>query len=143
MENLRNYFSKRQEILLAYLFGSEATKRKHKLSDFDIAIYSDPNQMRELNTKEPYGYQVAVLSDLIGLLKRNDIDLVILNRATPLLSYEVVRRGQIIFCRNMNFRIEYEIHVFKKYVDTKKLRGFQNYYLEKRIEKGLFGKTGI
>lgn len=140
MKKLKNYFSKRPEILLAYLFGSEATKRTHKLSDFDIAIYSDPNQMRVLNTKEPFGYQAAILSELIGLLKRNDIDLVILNRATPLLAYEVVRSGENIFCRSKNFRTEYEIKIFQKYVDTKKLREIQDFYLTKRIEQGLFAK---
>ena len=141
MEKLKTYFSNRSEVLLAYLFGSEATKQTHNLSDLDIAIYSEPVQMKKLNTKEPYGYQAAVLSDLVGLLRRNDIDLVIMNHATPLFAYEVVRRGKIVFCRNMRFRIEFEIQTFKKYVDTKKLRDFQNYYLEKRIEQGLFSKV--
>ena len=140
MEHLKSYFSGRPEILLAYLFGSAVTKRTHNLSDVDLAIYSEPTLMRKLNNKEPYGYQAAILSDLKSLLQRDDIDLVILNRANALLAYEVVRSGENIFCRSENFRTEYEIGVFQKYIDTKKMRDIQNFYMIKRIKKGLFAK---
>jgi len=140
MEHLKSYFAGRPEILLAYLFGSAVTKRTHKLSDIDLAIYSEPILMRELNNKQPYGYQAAILIDLMSLLRRNDIDLVILNRAKPLLAYEIVRSGDNIFCRNENFRTEYEIKAFQKYMDTKKLRDIQDFYLIKRIKHGLFAK---
>ena len=140
MEHLKSYFAGRPEILLAYLFGSAVTKRTHKLSDIDLAIYSEPILMRELNNKQPYGYQAAILIDLMSLLRRNDIDLVILNRAKPLLAYEIVRSGDNIFCRSENFRTEYEIKTFQKYMDTKKLRDIQDFYLIKRIKHGLFAK---
>lgn len=42
MENLKSYFSRCPEVLLAYIFRSAVKKQTHRLSDIDLAIYSDP-----------------------------------------------------------------------------------------------------
>ena len=46
-ENLINYFKKHKEILFAYIFGSQVSKKANKLSDIDIAIYADVEKIDE------------------------------------------------------------------------------------------------
>ncbi|MFQ5674947.1 MAG: nucleotidyltransferase domain-containing protein, partial [bacterium] len=88
--SLGAFFHTRDEVLLAYIFGSVAQSRQNKLSDVDIAILVKRDRLEKLN-RQKFGYQVSIMTDLMGVLHRSDIDMVILNRATPLLAHEVVK----------------------------------------------------
>src|SRR5262245_8794448 len=71
---------------LAYLFGSVANGKERLDSDLDVAVLFS-NEI----PKERYGeIQVRLLTELVGLTHTNDVDLVILNDAPPLLSFQVV-----------------------------------------------------
>lgn len=135
VRKLSSYFAKKEEILLAYLFGSVAEEKQTKLSDLDVAVLVESNRLQELD-QEPFGYQAAITTDLMALLRTNDVDVVILNHATPLLAYEVVKYGIKVFCRDDDERIRFEVHIFQQYVDTKPLREIQHYYLTERIKNG-------
>lgn len=135
VRKLQTYFKKRKEIQLAYLFGSVAEEKQTRLSDLDVAVLVEPNRLQELD-QEPLGYQAAITTDLMALLRTNDVDVVILNHATPLLAYEVVKYGIKVFCRDEAERIRFEVHTFQQYVDTKPLREIQHYYLTERIKNG-------
>ncbi|MFQ5865383.1 MAG: nucleotidyltransferase domain-containing protein [bacterium] len=140
IKSLRAFFEKRDEIILAYLFGSVAEKRQNKLSDLDVAVLVEPKRLEELD-KEPFGYQAAVMTDLMGLFHTNDVDVVILNNATPLLAHEVVKYGIVVFCRDEDKNVEYEVRTRHRYLDTKPLREIQNFYFKERIKKGLLSKV--
>ena len=45
----------------------------------------------------PWGYRAGVVSDLVGALRTNAVDLVVLNRAPPLLHHRVLRDGERAF----------------------------------------------
>jgi len=83
-----------------------------------------------------------MLTDLMGRLHTNEVDLVVLNKASPLLAHEVIRPGHVIFCRNPDRRVAFETASFRKYVDTKPLRQIQAQYLDRRIAEGKFGLSG-
>jgi predicted nucleotidyltransferase len=140
---LTPYFARRREVLLAYLFGSVAQGRTNKLSDVDMALLVDERKFKGIDAKEPYGYKAAVIADFMGLLHTNEIDLVLLHEATPLLAHEVIRTGTVIFCRDEDLRADCEIRTRYHYLDTKKIRQIQAHYLYKRIDAGLFGKIGV
>lgn len=137
---LTPYFAQRSEILLAYLFGSAARGRTNKLSDIDIALLVDEKKFQKLDAKEPYGYKAAVIADLMGLLHKNEIDLVLLHEAPPLLANEVISDGRLLFCRDEDLRITFEVTVKQRYVDTQPLREIKRQYLYERIEQGVFSK---
>lgn len=137
---LAPYFAQRKEILLAYLFGSAAQGRVNKLSDIDIALLVDEKRFKNLDAKEPYGYKAAVIADLMGLLHKNEIDLVLLHEAPPLLANEVISDGRLLFCRDEDLRITFEVSVKHKYVDTLPLREIKRQYLYERIERGTFSR---
>ena len=75
--------------------------------------------------------------ELMNLLKYNLIDLVILNKCTPVLAYQVIHHGMLLFARSEKTRIEFEVSSLKRHADTKHLRNIKRIYSEKRIEKGL------
>lgn len=140
---LAPYFARRREILLAYLFGSVAQGRANSLSDVDIALLVDEEKFNELDAKKPYGYKAAVIADLIGLLQANEIDLVLLHEAPPLLANEVISEGSLLFCRDEDVRIAFEVSVKHRYIDTKPLRQIKRQYLYERIDRGEFSKARL
>ncbi len=97
-EILKQYFKKHPEIEVAYIFGSVAQGKENPLSDIDIAIIINPQQINEKMYR--YGYKAEVLSDLIKLLKTNNVDLVILNEADILLRHRVLYFGKLIYSKN-------------------------------------------
>jgi hypothetical protein len=137
VEHLRS----RPEILLAYLFGSAAEGRTHALSDLDIAVLVDQERFRELDASDPWGYQSSLAAELMGILQRNDVDLVLLHRASPLLAREVVRFGRLLYCRDERTHIAFEVRAHQQYLDTKHLREIQRSYLYEAARTGQFGRV--
>ncbi len=117
--NLNKYFQKHPEVEVAYIFGSVAQGKTNALSDVDIAIIIDSQQINE--EAYSYGYRAEIQTDLIKLLKTNNIDLVILNEANTLLKHRVLYFGRIIYSKNEKKRIEFQTDTINKYNDYKQL----------------------
>ena len=116
---LNNYFQKHPEVEVAYIFGSVAQGNPNALSDVDIAIIIDHQQINE--EAYGYGYRAEILADLIKLLKTNHIDLIILNEANTLLKHRVLYFGKVIYTKNERKRIEFQTNTINKYNDFKQL----------------------
>lgn len=120
----------RHGVVLAYLFGSQAEGKAGPLSDVDIAVLLGPQVPKERWTE----VQIALTNELIGLFHRGDVDVVILNRATPVLAQEVARSGQVIYEAEPGARVDFQIAALRRYVDTEPLRRLQNRRLLERVE---------
>lgn len=114
---LNSFFAEHKEVLFAYLFGSYASGKRNKLSDIDIALYIDESAVAEKEYR--YGYKAHILSELMLVLHKNEVDLVILNEAPPLLMHRAIYRGKLLFSRNDKVRNEFAVKSFNKYVDYK------------------------
>lgn len=94
MKKLKSYFKEQNDVAMAFVFGSRAKKQTHFSSDWDIGVYFKPKEYLELETKIlEYPNENKIWSDLIDILKTNDLDLVVLNRAAPSLVYNILRTG--------------------------------------------------
>ena len=130
----------RAEILEAYVFGSVARGDNQLHSDLDIAVYVD----REFLAREERvgfgGYPALLSTDLQQALRRSDIDLVLLNRANPLLYHEVLRDGQRVLSRDLAETTAREGYALSRYCDDvprlQKLEAIQR----ARINAGDFGR---
>lgn len=81
-ERLRRYFSQKEGVELAFLFGSAAKGRMLPESDVDVAIWlKDPQNQEEIN---------RLWGDLEDLL-RKEVDLILLNRASPTIAWAALR----------------------------------------------------
>jgi hypothetical protein len=116
---LADYFQRQAEIEIAYIFGSIARGTESALSDIDIAILIDDQQINE--DKFRYGYKAEILADLMKILKTNNVDLVILNEANTLLRHRVLYHGKLIYSKNEKKRIEFQTNTIDKYIDFKEL----------------------
>jgi uncharacterized protein len=130
-------FRSREEIHLAYLFGSFVNAPPRVPEDLDLAILVDSLKFADLDKKAPYGYQAELTTEIMHHLKFDRIDLTLLHRATPVLVYQVIHTGKLIFSRSEDTRNHFEITALKRHDDTKHLRRIKQYYSEKRIARGL------
>jgi hypothetical protein len=118
-EIMKGYFQKHPEIEVAYVFGSVTQGRVNVLSDIDIAIILDKGQVNEKLYR--YGYKAEILTDLIKLLRTNNVDLVILNEANSLLKHRVLYFSKVIYSKNEKKRIQFQIDTINKFNDFKQL----------------------
>ena len=97
LARLTRALSPREEILEAYLFGSRARGRARRDSDVDVAVYVDEARVRA----SAWGYRADLTTDLMVALGTNDVDVVVLNRASILLYHRVLRDGVRVLSRDL------------------------------------------
>ena len=97
-DRLRRYFRETRlpGLVSAYLFGSHAAGRAHRESDVDVGVCLDRRVLPERAAR--FELRVRLTSDLIHAVRCNDVDVVVLNDAPPLLARHVLRRGLRVFC---------------------------------------------
>jgi predicted nucleotidyltransferase len=123
IQNLKDYFEGRQEVLMAFLFGSWAKNFSHKESDIDIAIYFKPQQgYIELEKEDArYPQEHEIWLDMERLL-RQEIDLVVLNRAPARISDSAIRGTPVIIKNRKLYwdfmiRVTMEAEDFREFVE--------------------------
>ena len=137
IEEIKTLLSPREEIILAYLFGSFSKGVSSSRSDIDIAVLIHEN----ISEKEyPYGYRSELLTYLMKGLRTNRIDLVILNDAPPFLKFQVIHHGRIILSRSETKRIDFQVKTISRYNDVKRLIDIQHRSLSERLRNGTYGK---
>ncbi len=115
---------------LVYLFGSQAGGKTWAESDVDLAVLLGP----EVSSQQYGKIRAQLIGDLMSVFESNNVDVVILNDAPPLLTYEgVIRGGRLLFEKDRLARIRFEVRAFQEYVDTAPLREIQNRYLKEAI----------
>jgi predicted nucleotidyltransferase len=94
---LRSFFEARPDLGVssAYLFGSHAQGRAHRESDVDVAVLLAWD--RYPTSQERFDVRVSLGSELIHALRHNEVDLVILNDAPPMLGREIVWTGERVY----------------------------------------------
>jgi predicted nucleotidyltransferase len=110
---LREMLAARPEVLDAYLFGSHARARPAPHSDVDVAVYVD----EELAPTSPFGYAALLAGDLIAALGRNEVDVVVLNLAPPVLYHRVLRDGRRLVSRDLRATTTREGRALSRYCD--------------------------
>ena len=96
-KRLAELLDSREEILEAYLFGSHARGQAQPHSDVDVAVYIDHARADDTG----FGYRANLTTDLMAGLGCNDVDVVVLNRAPPLLYHRVLRDGVRLLARDL------------------------------------------
>jgi len=99
------------KIFFCYCFGSVATDSYSGNSDVDLAFYVHPDFVN-------YDFKLTLYADCSRALKRNDIDIVILNDLQNLILAEsVVRDGVLLYESNPEERLNYEIKTIHNAID--------------------------
>ena len=122
-------------VILAYLFGSQATGKVHGESDIDIAVL-----LGEGSPNDRLAIQLKLLEGLSRVCRSDRVDLVILNEAPPLLAYEVLRNGIQLYSIDDNARVEFQVRTLRTFEDTAPLRKALADAMEERARTGMFGR---
>ena len=109
-EYLKKIFEERPEVELAYLYGSVARGEANKLSDIDLAVYLEKGC-------DSGSVRMELVSEIASLI--DDFDLVILNEARPLMAYNIVKDGIILFEESPTMKAEIESNIVRRYLDMK------------------------
>ncbi len=102
-----------EEVLEAYLFGSHAQGRAQSHSDIDVAVFIE----ERLAEAGPFGYRAALTTKLMAGLQTNDVDVLILNGAPPVLYYRVLRDGVRVVARDLAATTTREGQALSRYCD--------------------------
>jgi hypothetical protein len=61
---------------------------------------------------------LRLITDLGSALGRPDVDLVILNGASPLLAHRVLSTGRLVFERSASARVRFQVRTASRYADA-------------------------
>jgi predicted nucleotidyltransferase len=101
-------------------------------SDVDIALLVSDKVMRG----DALQYRLNAMTDLMGILKRDDVDLILLNQASPLLAHRVLSKGKLILERSASARVAFQVRAVNRYLDTQPMRNIYLSYLKKQAREG-------
>jgi len=100
---------KNPKVLIVYLFGSLAKDKGTKESDLDLAIYTT----KDFSWDDYYD----LYGELTIKLRSDRLDLIWLNMANPILQFEVIKHGKVLFYRDVDILNDYELKAKKNYYD--------------------------
>ena len=109
---LEKFFSKKEDVLFSYLFGSFACQNFNSKSDIDIAVFLDEDK-----NKDFFKTRLELIATLSKLLKR-EADVIVLNTTNSVLfKYTILREGKLIFAKDVEEMINYELRTTQDYYD--------------------------
>ena len=124
--------ARRPEIQAAYVFGSVASGRARADSDVDVAVLID----RRVPPGRILKYRLKLMADLGTALHRSDVEVVILNEASPLLAHRVLSQGTLVFERSASARVRFQTKTAGLYLDL--IPTFETHirYLKRNVREG-------
>jgi predicted nucleotidyltransferase len=126
----------RDGVIAAMLIGSHARGTPGPLSDVDIAVWHDPG----LEPSARLQLQLQLTSDAGDALGTDEVDVVMLNRAPPLMRHRAIRDAKRLVERDHDERVRLETRAILDYLDTAPLRAELGRGLRRRMNEGRFGR---
>jgi len=110
---LENFFSSKSGVLLVFLFGSAASGKMTQDSDIDIGI---------LFEYEHNVYEINELKSELNTIFKREIDIAVLNSASPILKMQVLKNGILAFAQDKKSYNEFFVDTINQYDDLKQIR---------------------
>ena len=121
-------------VAVCYLFGSSAQGFDDRLSDVDIAVvfFDEPG--------DDWLERWSRLSEEIEkVIAPKELDLVLLQRSPLLLQWQVISKGEVLYCADELLRITFEERIVGEWLDFSEwLRRFHD-----EIVEGILGMSGV
>ena len=110
---------------IVLLFGSVLSDNFRENSDIDIGVYFENNQ-----------YDKNKVGDtILDFFRTERVDVAFLNEASPLLLYQVVKKGKPMAYKNYTTLVEFRLRCLKKYWETRKFRKMKERVLKDYLER--------
>ena len=110
-------------VALVYLYGSEALGRSNRLSDVDVGVVlHDPTRLaRRADRAELRAAISEHLTTALTPMFHRELDIVLLQTASPVLQFEAINAGRPLFVDDPAFQADYEAAVIRDYLDVRPL----------------------
>lgn len=109
---------------IIFLFGSILSDNFREDSDIDVGIYFE-NRQYDKN---------SVCDAIIDFFRTEQVDIAFLNEASPLLLFQVIKKGKPVAYKNYASLVEFQLRCLKKYWETRKFRKMKEHVLKKSLE---------
>lgn len=126
----------RPGVVAGFLIGSQAAGRAGPLSDVDLAAWLAPT----LSAEARFALRLDLLRAAAEALGTDEVDLVVLNDAGPLLRHRAMTTREFLVERDHAQRVRYETRAVLEYLDAAPLRATLATGLRRRIDEGRFGR---
>lgn len=140
VEKLKPYFKKRDDIVMAFLFGSWARGVHCEESDIDIAIYFKPKsghlEWEDFNVK--YEDEGVIWLELEKMLKK-EVELLVLNRAASSIADSAIS-GVPIIIKDRSLYLDFMLRVTSEAIDFREF--VKDYWILKEDMRGYAGRKG-
>lgn len=123
IQKLKTYFEKREDIVMAFLFGSRAKGEEfsRENSDWDIAVYFKlPIDRIETEKEFDYLHEQQVWGDCIDILKTDGVDLIVLNRSSATIADTAIR-GIPLVIKDRALWLKFMLRVTSQAIDFRQL----------------------
>jgi len=108
-EQTQSVWAAAPNVIAAWVFGSAQSGELRPGGDVDIGVLFE--------TLPSFDEQLDLLGRLQTALNVEDIDLVVLNKANPILRFEAIS-GRSLFCRDLSRRAEFASLTAREYEDS-------------------------
>jgi len=98
---LKDYFEKKNSVILAFLFGSQSKNLARKISDYDIAVLIKENGKKNKILSK-------IWAELVDILN-SEVDLISLKDAPPILASRILREGIPLKIKDKKIFLDYLI----------------------------------
>ncbi len=115
---LKDYFLKRDDVEIAFLFGSYAKDRMHEESDVDIAVYIvSPSNGLWAEYDEEFPSEHEIWGDIERIIGK-ETDMIVLNKAFPTVA-DAALRGVPILVKRRNVFVNLVVRITSEAIDMR------------------------
>lgn len=133
IELLKDYFSKREDVLMAFVFGSFAKGQQMLESDFDVGVYFNPKCLPEDEQKR-FELEDEIWLDVSKIVEE-EVDLTPLNEAPASLISSVIKTGIPLVIKDK--RLYWDIYLTKSLESEDFLEFVEDYFEISKKAKSL------
>lgn len=119
------------DLQLLVLFGSRTKEIHTPQSDWDLAIALSSDCSLSLSDWLSLPHRLGKLLQIDS----DRIDLVDLNRCSPVLGYVIAKEGQVLYEAEPDLFFQFQLKAWKRYADTAYLRRYQADYIRQAVER--------
>ncbi len=124
-EKLRE-IAQKHELKLLLVFGSQASGKTHKFSDYDFGFLA--------NAKLNYQQKSELENDLAKLVACQFVEVVDLKKASPFMLKEIIKNNQLLFEQEFEYE-NFFSYAVRTYLDAEKLFNLQDQLYTQTIKK--------
>lgn len=110
------------KLSLVILFGSQKNGSSRKGSDLDLAVWVERKDI-------DVDYEIDLLEAFVNLVRKDRIDIVILNYADSLLQFEVASKGSVLYEKYRGKFNEFQVYAMKRNNESHKFYALSEVYL--------------